>query len=182
MNKIVFFVMLMFLVSCGGKEAVQSEVQSESVPAVSEGAPVPVEKKVVEVPKDESSDLASWIASKVPVKCVSEKDGVTATVYFVGQKVRMDTMPVDAHAIYDDERMWAWSGKVGTTMSMNDIKKLAQMSGQKLESKDDIVQKYQDPGINCERASVPDNAFTPPSDVKFQDMSELLKSQLGTPI
>lgn len=175
-------ILCLFLVACGSGEPVQ-QAQTESAPAaeqanVAEQPSVPVEQE-----SKSAFDLSSALTQGLPVKCVSTKDGVTATMHFKGKNVRMDTSPVDAHGIYTEEWMYTWSGNVGTKMRMEDLKKLGEQAAasQQAKGRDDLVSEVQSPDVDCESASVSDDLFVPPSNVQFQDLGALL-SEVGMAI
>ena len=180
--KKLFIVLCLFLFACGESQpaAEPNQVASGESQVNSEPAPVQQEKKA---PVEETTslfDLANALTNGLPVKCVSTKEGMTATLYFKGKNVRMDTSPVDAHGIYTQEWMYSWSGNVGSKMKMADLVKLGGQAPQ-TKSHDELVSEAQNPDMACESVSISDDMFVPPSDVNFQDLGALL-SEVGMAI
>ncbi len=194
MKKLWMMLFVVFLVACSSGETAKESIpgeetsQVESTPAVetvqSETPPAAPVETQVEAPKVTApvqgmpADFESMILSGA--KCVSSKDGQTATMYFKGGKVRMDASPVDAHAIYDDDMMYAWTGTQGTKMSRADLEQMAKKAGQQIKSQDQVKSEMQDPGVNCEAASVSNDLFVPPSNVEFIDLAQMMNQQYGT--
>lgn len=113
------------------------------------------------------------ISKGLPIKCISEQAGQTATVYFKDGLMRMDTTPVGAHAIYTKDTIYSWMNKQGTMMKLADVERMAQKYGSKVQTKDDVV--MQNTNAKCTQEAIDDKMFVPPSDVEFQDMTEMLK-------
>jgi len=150
------FVLMIFLIACA-KPAVKQET-----------APEPIAKAEV-------VDIAMATKLGKPVKCVSEQADQRVTIHMKGSKMRMDTLPADAHGIYTEDTMYTWKGTEGMMMKMEEVKRLSQQAGQQLRPKtqEEIVAAQQN--VKCETASFDESMFTPPSDVQFQDMSEMMK-------
>ena len=112
-----------------------------------------------------------------PVKCVSEADGQTSTIYMKGSQMRMDTMPADAHGIYTSDALYTWRGSEGMTIKIEDLKKLAAEQGEKvsLPSQEQIIAKAKQENSKCESSDVSESLFVPPENVKFEDLGELMK-------
>lgn len=129
----------------------------------------------------EMMELAKALEMGKSVKCTTAMDEQVSTLYFAGERMRMDTMPSDAHGIYLKDVIYTWTGNQGIMMKMEAMKETSDVSGEphemhdmhKMPTKDDIVQENVD--IKCEPFSVPESMFVPPSSVNFQDMSEMMK-------
>lgn len=137
-----------------------------------------------QVERGEGGQTAGVVSSKTlmqsgPTRCITQVEGQTSTLYTEGSKMRMDTMPSDAHAIYTEDMMYAWSGKQGSMMKLSDLKKLSDMAGQKVRYKEEVIAESELAGTSCERVSIPAGTFTPPVDVQFFDIGEMLKQQMG---
>lgn len=192
MKKLWMMLFVVFLVACSSgetaKEAAPSEqaAQSESAPAEAMQAEAPPAAPVetqVEAPKEAApvsgmpADFDGMMLSGA--KCVSSKEGQTATLYFKDGKMRMDTMPVDAHAIYDSDMMYAWSGTTGTKMSRKDMEQMAKEAGQQVKSQEQVKSEMKDPGVHCEAASVSGDMFVPPAGIEFMDLAQMMQQQYG---
>ena len=180
--KKLFIVLCLFLFACAESQpaAETSEAASSESQASSEPAPVQQEKNAPVEEKTGVFDLAGALTKGLPIKCVSTKEGMTATLYFKDKNVRMDTSPVDAHGIYTQEWMYSWSGNVGSKMRLEDVAKLGAQVPQ-TKSHDELVSEAQNPDMDCESVSISDDMFVPPSDVNFQDLGALL-SEVGMAI
>jgi len=154
-------VLLMFLAACA-KPAMEQKVE--------ETAPEPMTTEDI-------TDITMAMQLGKPVKCVSESEGQTATIYMKGSKMRMDTMPADAHGIYTEDTMYTWKDKQGMMMKMEDVKRMAAQTGQPVRPKtqEEIVANAKQTNAKCESASVDESMFTPPADVQFQDLSDMIK-------
>src|SRR5574342_455888 len=154
-------VLMLFLIAC-------------AKPAVEQSTTEVVEKEEVAV-EAEAVDMATAMKLGKSVKCVSQQADQTATIYMKGSQMRMDTMPADAHGIYTSDKMYTWKGNQGMMMNMEDVKRMAEEAGHPARPKtqEEIIASQSN--VKCESASVDESMFTPPADVKFQDMGEMLK-------
>ena len=180
MKKLWMMVFVIFLVACSSgetaKESTPAEAAQESAPGA-KNTQVAVEAPPTAEPVS-TGDLASMMLSGA--KCVSAKDGQTATIYFKNGKMRMDTMPIDAHAIYDDDTMYAWSGVQGTKISRKDLEQMAKSAGQQVKSQEQVQSEMQDPNVRCEPTSVSSDLFVPPAGIEFIDLAQMMQQQYGT--
>ncbi|HLC84831.1 MAG TPA: hypothetical protein VJH22_03500 [Candidatus Nanoarchaeia archaeon] len=181
MRLAAILIVCLFLFACGSSKSPSAAQQTVEENAPLEQAPEDVITEPVDIVAEESNsplDMMSGIASGVSMKCVVEEDGQTATVYAQGKQMRMDTMPANSHAIYNDEELWAWTGAQGMHMKMSDIQKVSQMTGQAVESRDEVVER-QNTNADCVEEEAPAGSFTPPSDVEFQDFAALMAQFQG---
>ena len=121
-------------------------------------------------------DIATATQLGQPIKCTSMYEGQTSTIYMKGSKMRIDTMPVDAHGIYTEDTMYTWQGNQGMIMKVSEVKQMAKSQGTEYQAQtqDDVVQKAQQSNAKCEPASIPESMFTPPSEVQFQDLGKMM--------
>lgn len=155
-------VLLMFLIAC-------------AKPAV-EPAAKPAEPAAQPVADTGMMDIAKAVQLGKPIKCVSEQSGQTITIYMKGSKMRMDTVPADAHGIYTEDMMYTWQAKQGSVMKLEDIKALSEGAEQyKPKSQSEIIENAQKVNSKCEAYDVSESLFTPPADVQFQDLTEMMK-------
>lgn len=148
MKKVLLIIVLMFLISCA--KAPQMEEKTISM--------------------SEAMQIGE------PVNCIFEQEGQTVNIQMKGSKMRMDTLPADAHAIYTEDMMYAWVGNQGNMIKMSEMKKLAEQLGEQYAPKtqEDVVTAAEERGIKCTAAQVSSEMFTPPADVNFQDMTEVM--------
>lgn len=146
-----FVVLMVFLVSCS-KPIAQPEIESDVL------------------------DISRAVQLGKPVKCVSEQAGQTTTIYMKGSKMRMDTVPADAHGIYTEDLMYTWQAKQGSVMKISEIKQMsAEAEEYKPKSQQEIIDTAQKVNARCEPAEISESLFVPPADVEFQDLTEMLK-------
>ncbi len=150
-------ILLLILIACAQKPAVvQQEIPEQ---------------------KEEVVDFSSAAQLGKPIKCVSEHEGQTTTIYMKGSQMRMDTVPSDAHGIYTSDMMYTWRGNEGMVVKMEDMKKLASEQGEAFTppSQEQVVAKAQQENAKCEPSDVPESMFMPPENIKFEDLGELMK-------
>lgn len=160
-------VLLVLLIACAKPAVEQKTEQTTEVVEMEEVKEAPAESETV--------DIASAMKLGKSVKCVSSQEGQTATIYMKGSQMRMDTMPADAHGIYTPDTMYTWKDKQGMMMKMEDVKRMAAEAGHPARPKTQEEIIASQANVKCEPASVDESMFTPPSDVQFQDMGEMLK-------
>lgn len=125
------------------------------------------------------------------VKCSVEDANGKYTVTAKGGKVRIDGMdfpdPKNPEAsqkgsmVNDSEWAYIWNGKEGMKFNLKDME---QTSGQNTKSQEkasdwkDWAKGMENSGAkyDCNPTVAADSDFAPPSDVKFQDLGELMKS------
>lgn len=109
-------------------------------------------------------------------KCVYRVENVEQVSQVKDGKMRSDAT-VDGrqtHTIFSGETFWMWSDEGCFMMNMADIKAMAgslPQGAQQPQTREDIARSAVD--VKCERASVPDSVFTPPSGC--QDMGAMFK-------
>lgn len=163
-------ILMMFLVACGSTAPVEERVVSEQV--------------IVSEPAAASEMMGMSLAMKLgqPIKCTATQEGQTVTIYMKGSRMRMDTTPADAHGIYTEDTMYTWSGNQGMMMKMEDIKKMAgDAQAYKPKTQEEVISNAEQTNAQCSPASVDESMFSPPGDVQFQDLSELLKQMPQIP-
>jgi len=103
----------------------------------------------------------------------------TGTVYvsdkkFAGDFIMkgVDGKETNAHMISDGTYMYVWSSGISTGIKMNLA--AAKNAAQNAQT-DQSVNINQEVGLNCSPWAPDSSKFTVPSDMKFQDMSQLLQ-------
>lgn len=174
--------LLLLLAACASQE---SEPKSEEVMEefIGEDAGDQMLEKTQSVETSGNNQmlkLAKALELGQSVKCTTTVEGQTSTTYWKNNNMRMDSDSVDAHGIYTKDVMYSWTGKQGVMMKLEDIEKMAKNAQSQQpapRTKEEIVQENVD--VQCEPFNVPDSMFVPPSDVEFQDMSEIFKQLEG---
>lgn len=134
----------------------------------------------------DSSTFANLIAAGQTVECTFEKaDGSQkGTIYVAGEKLRGEffmnqngsTYPM--HMIRDTEKMYTWGGPMGEGQGMvipANMRGGNPMGGPSATSMDEEMD------FTCKPWAADPSQFTPPSDVAFQDLGQLM-SGLGAQI
>jgi hypothetical protein len=89
------------------------------------------------------------------------------------------TQPKTGTMISDGKMLWMWSGKEGMSMNIEEAQKaIPEGAGNgPVEDWSKWAQKMEDSGAKyqCDPANISDSEFAPPQDVKFQDLSQLMK-------
>lgn len=177
MNKtIIAMVLLLALVGCTSAPA------PEAAPAASAAASSTADDSAAaeaRVPASETlSDLASVFSMSGDFKCVYRVGDVEQVSQVKNGKMRSDATVEgkQSHTIFSGDTIWMWTDEGCFMMNMNDIKEFANSmpnagAQPPAQSREDIAASAMD--VQCTRASVPDSAFTPPSDC--QDMGALFK-------
>ncbi len=124
-------------------------------------------------------DISTAVQLGKSIKCVSEQDDQTSTIYMKGSMMRIDTMPVNAHGIYTADAIYSWIGSQGTMMKMSDVRKLSEEAGKVYNppTQQEVVAKAQQSNAKCEQFDVGDDMFAPPADVPFQDLGEAMRGR-----
>lgn len=110
----------------------------------------------------------------------SDPEGRKTTTYIKGGMVRTDivsTNPQESGSvIVKDNTMYFWNATSGITMKFNpeDIANAQNGTTQSAQGQQSLqdLEKYKK---SCKTSVVNDSLFTPPSTVKFQDMSSMMK-------
>jgi|GEM_PF-4892787 len=175
--------LLFLLAACATQEAEPtSERVMEEFAGEDAGDQMMEKTEVAEKTMDsEMLNLAKALEMGKSVKCTTTFDGQTSTTYWKNERMRMDTPSVDAHGIYTEDVMYTWTGKQGVMMKLDDIKDMAKNAQDQNQAppktKEDIMNENVD--VTCTPTDVQDSMFVPPSDVEFQDMSEIFKQLEG---
>lgn len=175
MKRLVIVFLFTLMVSCSP----QPEVTEEPVIVAPVEAPeVQVQPEPV---AEEKQDLVMAVEEGVSMKCVSATGGQTSTLQMKDGKLRVDTVPADAHAIYTKTMVYTWKGLKGTVMNLGEMRQIAENMGQEYEpeSQEQVVAKAEAADARCERVAVSDDVFVPPVDVEFQDLTEVMRQLEG---
>lgn len=121
------------------------------------------------------------------LKCeFTDEGGRKTTTYMKSGAIRTDFVATDSKqsgsVIMKDKKMYYWSGKQGTILEfdLSEMKenvtsapKTPNTTGQSPEDVIGSLEKFKE---FCKPASVDSVLFVPPTDVKFTDMSQVLKN------
>ena len=153
---VLLVVSLLVLSACGGEKTVKEEKGETTASLV--------------------TDMAKAFMLNVPYKCEYTMEGITATTYMKGEK-RIKTMTVtpqgSAESIIRDDMLYSWdpNSKKGIKMKLEK----QDMPSQDMPKVSPEYIKEQAMNVKCSPAKFGDEMFEVPTDVEFQDMTELLK-------
>ena len=147
----------------------------------------PGKEENTEVAKEEKREGGSIISSikdamskSMSLKCTYVVGSQETIAYVKGNKIRVDNKDEDGKTgsmIMKDDKMWIWSSdrkEEGIIMSTKGIE-----GGQKTTSSEDIIANLEDQRQFCKVDNVSDSYFEPPQNIKFQDMTDLMKGLQG---
>lgn len=135
------------------------------------------------------------LAKNLSLQCKFTSDGgLAATAYIKSGSVRVDTkegLPDASSMIMKDKKIYFWqvAQKTGTVMTIPSITVTPVPTSASAESNTPTGSSQQNEGQNtlamlekfkdaCKVAVVADSLFVPPTDVKFTDMSQMMKQMM----
>ncbi|MGI5827870.1 MAG: hypothetical protein ACOX6V_02490 [Patescibacteria group bacterium] len=139
------------------------------------------------------NSLKSIFSRGESAKCTYNEDGAEITVAIKGNKTRVygidynpETEAIEEGGVINDgEWVYFWDGstKAGIKYKISALEGLANEdtgTNEQAESwgdmekwADEIEDDYE---VNCTPQTISDSEFTPPSDIQFQDMAQLMES------
>ncbi|VVB51515.1 Uncharacterised protein [uncultured archaeon] len=179
----------------GGQQTQTTTTSSPSSPsdsntAVSGGSESPQQATTTTVSNNDNSggvvdkikDLTAAIASGQAYHCTYTYQGVTSESWIKGEKFKSKST-VDSkvgYAISDGVWMYSWvdGEKTGVKFNIEDMKKLGdQQKANSNKEPADMNEIAKTAGnVECSIAAITDGTFTPPSNIEFSDMGQLLKN------
>ncbi|MDO8601544.1 MAG: hypothetical protein Q7R62_00215 [bacterium] len=131
----------------------------------------------------DNSIVASAFTGSGSIKCEYNQDGgLVGTAYVKGGKVRIEGTVEGgtANVIYGSGKVYTWgkSGGYDYGFIIDAPTAEAEVSAgaQALPSRAEIENQFNNGSTRCENFNASDSLFIPPTNVKFQNMSELLNS------
>lgn len=128
------------------------------------------------------SSLKDAFKSRQEIKCTfrDQRSGMSFVTYIKGEKVRTEASSegVDVFSIYSGDMYYSWNTaqEMGMKMNIKEMEKLAADQKEQVEYQEpeEWASQYENIDIDCKKTSVPDSMFVPPSNIQFQDMTEML--------
>lgn len=169
MKKILFtFYLLLFtvlLAGCGPQK------QTETTQTGNQTGGQFEEKKTV------FDSIKDAMSKSLSLQCDYSVGNLKSTVYIKGKMLRSesDTQNGKTYAILKDNKLWSWTDKDknGIILDLSDTQNQA-AGGQK--TGDDIVNDVEKYKQNCKQTIVADSLFNPPTNIIFQNLSEMMKN------
>lgn len=136
------------------------------------------------------SSIQEALSKNLSLQCdVTDPQGHKTVSYIKNGKIRVDitgaTTAENGSVIMRDNKMYFWNNKGGISMEFN-IDELGKQganstpdqsgTGQNPQAYVDMMEKYKE---SCKNATVSDSLFEVPTNVKFQDFSEMMKMMQG---
>jgi len=145
------------------------------------------EEDEAEVDEQKSSKfktISAAMSAGIPYKCTYSDDGVTSEMIVKGQKFKSETKMKEGttYTISDSKKMYIWSDmqEDGIVYDLDEMKKIGDAQtypGAQKQQTTDIDKEYD---MDCSVTIATDSMFVPPSNVNFQDMSQILKNMQET--
>jgi len=139
--------------------------------------------------QEETSDTISSIRDALmggqSFECsFADESGRTTKTSVKNGMVRADIVSADPEqagsTIIRDKKIYFWNSKGGFTMTLPDVSTTpGQANPSGTMSQDELIESMEKFKESCKMATVDDALFTPPTDVKFQDMSSMMKAPTG---
>ena len=114
---------------------------------------------------------AAMLTGGTSMKCEYTEEGRNIITYVKGEQFRTDMTggtEGSMSTIYKDDTTWSWNTETKEGMKMT-FQKPSITPGMEMEEE---VDKYKD---SCKNQMISDSLFTPPSDVEFQDYSQMME-------
>lgn len=133
------------------------------------------------------TSIKDALTSGQSLKCqFTDESGKKTTVYFKKDFVRgmyNDEKEVMNNFLYRDKKMYTWDdktkkGMIITTDTISAVPTIKQTNKNEQTSTQDYIEQYEKYWQNCKAETVSDALFTPPSDVQFQDMANLMQQMM----
>lgn len=134
-----------------------------------------------------SGPLAAAVALGVPMKCTYTVNGVETTGYIKGKQFRgmMDVQGKQGNVIMKDNCMWTWSEGEADGVKMCyegdqaqqlwDNPEAAAENPEPNATPEEAMSPAPQIEYNCLPTAIGDDEFTPPADVNFVDLGEMMK-------
>lgn len=137
------------------------------------------------------SSIKDALASSQSLQCeYTDEFGRKMTTYMKNGAIRSDiagkTDEETGSMIMKDKKFYYWSGKQGTMMEF-DLSEISQKITPAMEdnanqqSPEEVVSALEKYKQYCKPGTVADSLFTPPAEVKFTDLSEMMKAAQKSP-
>lgn len=118
------------------------------------------------------------MSKSLSLKCEYPAGETMVTAYIKGNSIRIDSRGGEDNntsAIMKDNQLWSWDDKKGEGIVMP----LVQPDGEEKSDSEQIINDLEQQKQNCQPAVVADSVFVPPANIKFTDLSEMMKSLTG---
>ena len=161
---LVLILTLAFLTAC-------SAPQPGAAPATGDGIDI--------------SDISEAFTANAPVKCTINIEGNDADLWLKGETYRIEASSNNQKAvsIFDGHVMYTWeeTSRQGFMIDLDRMKELAEELGEEPPetggyTREDLEALGSD--VKCSRTTLPAGIFEKPSDIYFQDFTEMLEQMM----
>lgn len=129
------------------------------------------------------TSIRDALSKSMTLECNYEdtENGIKVQAYIKNGAVRTNMTGKDAESsgstIIKDKKMYFWNQQGGFMMEIPDVSitPTEDDSSSQSSNPEDVIEGIERYKDSCKPAVVSDSLFTPPSDVKFQDFSEMMK-------
>lgn len=177
---IVVVVVLLIALGVGGYMFLgKKDAQTPSQATTANAQPSPTSGSVI-------SSLKEALAGSASLQCdYTDETGRTTTSYMKNGAVRTDIAAsgsqLASSMIMKDKKMYFWTGKEGTMMEfdlqamMDGVTPPVQTTPAVKQDPQDFIESLERYKQSCKQTNVDDALFTPPTDVKFTDLSAMMQ-------
>lgn len=131
----------------------------------------------VEEKKSVFESIRDAMSKSLSLQCTYTVGDVKSVVYIKGKLIKSETEDKGQkyYAIIKDKKLWSWNdkNKQGIVFDFSEIQSKS-LPGQK--SDEDIINEVEQHKQNCKPTVLSDSMFNPPSDINFQDLSQMFKN------
>lgn len=129
------------------------------------------------------TSIKDALSKSVSLQCdFTDEAGRKTTGYIKAGAIRADIIAKTAEesgsVIIKNNKMYFWNSKEGMELDLSETgdKTKAPNAPQGQEKSDSIMNSFEQYKQSCKPAVVSDSLFTPPADVRFTNLSELMKA------
>lgn len=119
------------------------------------------------------------MSKSLSLECKYTEKETTVTAYIKGKSVRSDQeyQGTKTSVIIKDNKMWLWTSKDNQGMVLDLTESSQNQAGQSgTTNPDEVIEAIEKYKQNCRQTIVADSLFNPPTNINFQDLSQMLKN------
>lgn len=130
------------------------------------------------------TSIRDALSKSISLECtVTNDEGRVTKAYIKNGAVRADMTAPDPNEvgsmILKDNTLYTWSGTEGVMMKLPKEDYEAEAMPKESNQGDEFINDLEEHKESCKPAVVDDSLFTPPSDVVFSDMSQMMEGQMN---
>lgn len=130
------------------------------------------------------TSIRDALSKSISLECeMTDNEGRVTKAYIKNGAVRADITSPDPNEagsmIMKDKTLYTWSGAEGVMMKLPEGDYEAEAVPEEANQGDEFINDLEQYKESCKPAIVDDSMFTPPSDVAFTDMSQVMEGQMS---